>query len=198
MKTCSATDCNKKHYAKGFCRNHYNKLWLKGYTENEREHFGTCRYCTALAKVGDLCAYHKTLVDKHGPLKTFKGSVVRGNKNPNWNGGTSEYKNHYEFKKNRLVVIKNNNGKCVRCGEAAQIVHHIDGSKNNHVIDNLEPLCKKCHFAHHKGHKKTTSKYIRLYGYTLVKLAKIFHTHPSRIIFLHEKDLLSERLLLLK
>jgi 5-methylcytosine-specific restriction protein A len=34
-----------------------------------------------------------------------------------------------------------------RYGEAvaATEVHHIDGNRNNNIVENLEPLCKQCH-----------------------------------------------------
>ena len=43
---------------------------------------------------------------------------------------------------------------CRRCKEqgrttAAQQVHHRDHNTLNTALDNLEPLCKACHAAHH-------------------------------------------------
>lgn len=34
---------------------------------------------------------------------------------------------------------------CQRCGLRAVLVHHKDGDRSNSSIDNLEPLCKRCH-----------------------------------------------------
>jgi len=68
-----------------------------------------------------------------------------GKENGNWNKGTSEYPNHSQFKINRLIILNKYNNKCSICGNKAEIVHHIDNSKNNHNIDNLLPFCRKCH-----------------------------------------------------
>ena len=58
----------------------------------------------------------------------------KGDKNPRWNGGNSEYPNHVELKRMRVIVLKNSKGKCDICGKPAKIVHHIDGDKSNHNI----------------------------------------------------------------
>ena len=70
---------------------------------------------------------------------------MQGENNPRWNGGNSEYPNHAEFKRARIVVLKNYKGKCEICGEPAKLVHHIDGDKSNHDINNLMAVCLKCH-----------------------------------------------------
>jgi len=70
---------------------------------------------------------------------------MQGENNPRWNGGNSEYPNHAEFKRARIVVLKNSKGKCEICGEPAKLVHHIDGDKSNHDINNLMAVCLKCH-----------------------------------------------------
>ncbi len=44
---------------------------------------------------------------------------------------------------------------CERCGynenEAAIIIHHKDGDRNNNLIENLEVLCCNCHAINHWG-----------------------------------------------
>ena len=60
------------------------------------------------------------------------------------------YENHYKFKKNRLKALEKYNYKCQRCGRKAQVVHHADMSTDNHNLDNLVPLCAKCHVKLHK------------------------------------------------
>lgn len=54
------------------------------------------------------------------------------------------YSNHHILKKNRLVILLEN-PKCEWCGEPAQLVHHRDRSRSNHVLSNLMPVCCKCH-----------------------------------------------------
>ena len=72
-----------------------------------------------------------------------------GPNNPRWNGGTSEYPDHYLFKKNRVIVLRKSGGLCSACGARADCVHHIDGDKKNHNIKNLSALCDQCHWKEH-------------------------------------------------
>ncbi len=74
-------------------------------------------------------------------------SGSKGDKNPRWNGGVSEYPDHYLLKKRRIKILEANGYKCDICGGQANVVHHKDGSKNNHAFENLQPLCYKCHRA---------------------------------------------------
>ncbi len=94
-----------------------------------------------------------------------------GEKNPNWKGGIAEYENHCEMKKVRLLKLKEAGGKCEVCSEVAAKVHHIDGSKTNHNMENLAVLCNKCHGIMHTGRPFKTSKYIREYGMTIQEIA---------------------------
>jgi 5-methylcytosine-specific restriction endonuclease McrA len=70
---------------------------------------------------------------------------AKGVSNGRWNGGTSEYPDHYWLKKQRKRVLENSDGRCEICGEVANVVHHKDGSKNNHYLRNLIALCYTCH-----------------------------------------------------
>ena len=95
-------------------------------------------------------------------------------KNSNQKKGVSEYPNHYDFKKIRLFLLIKNNWKCFICGNEATEVHHIDEDKSNHNEDNLMCVCRKCHISRiHAGRKNKTSKYIRLFGYSIIELSSI-------------------------
>jgi len=131
-----------------------------------------------------------------------KGGMT-GELNPRWNGGISEYSNHYELKKARIEVLKRTHGKCEICGEPAKIVHHIDGFKDNHNLNNLIPLCKNCHAPLHANDEtgkyidSRHSKYIKLYGYTLRELAQIFNEKNEYYIWYYiknNKDLFESKL----
>jgi hypothetical protein len=76
---------------------------------------------------------------------------LRGANNPRWNGGASEYPDHYLFKANRILVLRDVNGKCQKCGGAAQQVHHINHDKSDHRVENLMALCTQCHALFHLG-----------------------------------------------
>lgn len=109
---------------------------------------------------------------------------MQGPGNPRWNGGTSEYQDHYLFKRVRIEKLKAVQGKCEICGERARMVHHIDESTSNHDPSNLLAICHPCHRALHvteNGGCKT-SKYIRIYGMTLENIAALTQLNPSTII----------------
>ena len=67
----------------------------------------------------------------------------------------SHFINHYELKKTRLIKLEKANYKCEHCGNDCNEVHHLDGGKDNHRIDNLIAACHKCHMSlyHSSGSK---------------------------------------------
>ena len=102
-----------------------------------------------------------------------------------------EYPNHYQMKKARLEKLKQTKCKCEICGSKANVVHHIDETKYNHQLDNLISVCNSCHqVLHHKGSTKRqrkTSKYIRLYGFTLSELSDSIGINPATLCRMHKK-----------
>lgn len=120
--------------------------------------------------------------------KTILGySHMMGKNNPRWNGGNSEYPNHADFKRARIEVLKRAKGKCEICGEPAMIVHHIDGKKDNHELNNLIAVCRQCHEALHiegeKSIKGRPTKYGKEFGMTLAEMAKKFNVSPTAVWF---------------
>ncbi|MBA7538345.1 hypothetical protein ES705_30620 [subsurface metagenome] len=100
----------------------------------------------------------------------------KGEKNPRWDNGSSEYPDHAELKRARIKVLKRSKNKCEICGKQAVIVHHIDGDKSNHNIDNLIAVCLECHEPLHcddtgKSFKGRPTKYGIIYGMTLKEIA---------------------------
>jgi 5-methylcytosine-specific restriction endonuclease McrA len=59
------------------------------------------------------------------------------------------YPNHSLMKKNRLIKLKQTKCKCEVCGGKASVIHHLDGSMDNHKLENLSTLCPKCHVIIH-------------------------------------------------
>lgn len=112
--------------------------------------------------------------------KAYKNTCRgKGKDNIRWNNGASEYLNHAELKKMRIKVLIRDKNKCIICGKPAEIIHHIDGSKNNHSMDNLIAVCRKCHEIIHcddegKSLKGRPTKYGMMYGMTLKEMAKRF------------------------
>ena len=118
----------------------------------------------------------------------------KGEKNPRYNGGVSEYPDHSGMKHNRIIKLKEADGKCEVCGEEAFCIHHIDGSVDNHALENLAVLCKKCHFIMHAGRNEEnfsvrpkTSKYIREYGMTLREIANKYGGTGAAYRYMHQR-----------
>ena len=108
---------------------------------------------------------------------------------------TLSYPNCSEMKRNRLVVLKASKGRCAVCGGVAAIVHHNDFAINNHAIENLTPLCIKCHkvvHANEGGYK--TSKYKRRYGFSQRELAEKLGVSVGKIYELHTTNQLVQRM----
>jgi hypothetical protein len=97
---------------------------------------------------------------------------MQGENNPRWNGGTSEYPDHSLLKKARIEKLKQTKCKCEICDREAFVIHHIDGTKDNHDFQNLIVLCNRCHHVLHTSEEagKNTSKYLREYGFTLKEI----------------------------
>lgn len=105
---------------------------------------------------------------------------MKGPSNPNWNGGSSEYPNHAEFKRVRLQVLIEEHFTCHYCGKATNQVHHKDLSKDNHKRENLTACCQSCNL------KRGTSKYKRLYGKTAKELGNQLNCSQAKIYYLHK------------
>ncbi len=72
------------------------------------------------------------------------GRKSRGKFHPNWNGGSSSYKN--------LLSRTSKTQNCILCGienKKVLLAHHLDKNRNNNNISNLCWLCCNCHFLVH-------------------------------------------------
>ena len=195
---CSVGGCDKPYYARGLCQNHHSIFLRTGDTisqrERNRENRCCVKWCNKKAIVdGGMCSHHIKKIKKYGVLlKNYRAISHTGANNYNWKGGCASYKNHSEFKRQRLKVLKASKGLCVKCGEKATSVHHIDKSKHNHKIENLLPLCSKCHWVFHTGVSKGTTKYKRLYGYTMYDIQKKINKSLTTICKLHKVGALKD------
>lgn len=176
-KYCEIKNCGKKHYAKGYCYNHYRKIiyypehrekLIKYQTDWDREHYihkkhkclvNECQNNTSK----NYCVKHQYRIKHHLPLDLSIKYSAKGNRNVNWKGGVAQYPNHYLMKKNRLIILLNN-PKCEKCGKPATQIHHRDFSKVNHKLSNLMAVCTQCNC-------KLSSKFYQRYGMTLNEIA---------------------------
>ena len=108
-----------------------------------------------------------------------------GEKNPRWTGGTSQYHNHAEMKRQRLLKLKETKGICEACGRQGKQIHHIDGDKSNHALKNLAVLCFSCHGIIDRGlgnnRKQHDSKYRRVYGMRLMDISRLLEMPTNEI-----------------
>ena len=180
---CIIFHCQKPIYAALLCRTHYEQA-RKFHTTlpyfSVRCQVPTCNTIFAIGSLNrkqfQLCNMHQTK-KKHRfqqMLPTTTASLAQrmsnaGVRNGRWNGGTSEYPDHYYFKQQRLLVLNAAHHLC-RCGSRALVVHHLNHNTADHRLENLEALCRKCHRHQHR----TTvyrSKFRIKFGKTLQELA---------------------------
>jgi 5-methylcytosine-specific restriction endonuclease McrA len=188
---CQIEGCKHPHYSRHYCRTHYATFFKRGGYKMKPCAIPGCSY--RAKRPHTLCVKHRKRLAKNLPMDlSIKSPGNIGERNHRWNGGTSDYPHHYEMKKNRVIKMKNTKGKCEVCGKQGQHIHHIDGSKDNHVLENLILLCVKCHGIVHNGRKNKTSKFFRLYGMTLKELAEKYGGTTAKYYDWHKKGILKD------
>lgn len=126
--------------------------------------------CEKESRTKGYCKFHYVRWRRNVPFDRPFG--LKGENNPNWKGGKSGYKDHWTMKKNRLIKIKQCQGKCEICNKKGLQVHHRDENKQNHSLNNLIFLCIKCHKRLHRGRRNSTTIWIRRYGFNAKELCK--------------------------
>lgn len=201
---CTVIGCDRKYYAKGYCRMHHARFLYDekhGIVPNlsanklikpRKDKKCTVENCSNLANTRGMCGKHYYR-SRHGYdlNEDLKSGAKAGELNPNWRGGVSEYKNHGVLKKIRLKKLKSKNYQCEVCGAPADEVHHLDRTKSNHSLRNLLAICTSCHMKLFHRHKKSTSKYKRIYGMTLVEIAQKLNLSMGTINKRHSLGTLS-------
>ena len=116
----------------------------------------------------------------------------------NSKGGLSEYPDHALMKRNKITKLKESGGKCEACNEEAYCIHHLDESKDNHEMNNLAILCKKCHGILHADatyqNSDKTNKYVREYGMSLTDMADKYGGTGRTYANLHRRGVLHQEL----
>lgn len=127
-----------------------NPNWKGGLVETE------CAICGKKFKVNpsDVDG-RKTCSYKCCAVYRSRMGFTRGEKNPNWNGGTSFEPYTSEFNENLKRQVRERDGNRCVCGltnlEHMALfgyplhVHHTDGDKKNSSLSNLLTLGQYCH-----------------------------------------------------
>lgn len=181
-KKCEFENCLIGQFAKGYCKRHYMKLLRTGTPSGITRKCCTVN-CNLLTRKPPFCCRCweriKSGLD-HNPLIKHSNA---GERNGNWNGGASEYKNHYLMKKNRLIKLNESNYICQIClKNKATEVHHKDFSTDNHSLENLIAICRPCHGLH-----RSNSLYIK-YKNTAKEIASELNISVSKVYKLHRMN----------
>lgn len=76
----------------------------------------------------------------------WKNGKLAGKRHYMWRGGTSIYR--------RLKLENSDRIECAHCkidDQRVIVVHHKDHNRKNNQLDNLELLCRNCHYLVHDG-----------------------------------------------
>lgn len=190
-KKCLVKNCSKIYYAEGYCKKHYEQFRSTGspYRKNFINKNKICKApeCLSLAKIKGLCTNHYGRYKHH---QSYEKLSPKGIHNINWKDGISEYPNHYQMKKNRLIILINN-PKCEKCRKSATQIHHRSGDKSDHRLSNLMASCQSCNL---KMRPKFNSKYRRLYGMNLNEMARKYGRSSGYYYIKHKENKLKDLL----
>jgi hypothetical protein len=183
---CSIEGCNKlqRYLTRKLCHTHYeHQRRTPTYRNKQICKAPDCIETTSTKN--PYCLIHRERAKRGEPLD--RRISTKGERNGNWKGGVADYTNHYDMKKARLLKLEQVGAKCEECGKRKPkeklMVHHLDGSKDNHDLDNFKLVCHKCHISvyHAKRFNGLTVKEIAVkVGCSLgIVYACINNKHPS-------------------
>lgn len=203
-RICSIFNCHQKYYASHLCRNHYAQVQRGDRAVPPMTIRCFVPSCQRIYRLHNrrrnyrLCAVHANLQNRRrrtGHRISFAAldrklptPFQEGERNVNWNGGVGQYPGHHVFRRNRLVMMAACHWRCESCGELAEQAHHRNSDKMDHRVENLQPLCRRCHVAMHRGRRNATSKYLRRFGKTLAQIGAMYGVSPVVVFSWLKRD----------
>lgn len=148
------TICDRRHYAKGYCRKHWENVRAGRQLERKVCKVEGCTHHVNKYVELQLCRQHY--------LK-YLHSLNPRRKNDGGKWGYKDYKSYILLKKDY----------CEQCGATDILLHlhHIDNNTRNSAINNFQTLCYKCH---HKTYKSCTPR-ILISGKSLKEWARLYN-----------------------
>lgn len=156
MLSCLYKGCNRPHEAKGFCTMHYSRLRKHNNIEHTYKKKGKCSICNNIHYAKKFCKMHYERFKKYGD-PNFKKMNDFGN------GWIYDGYRHYEingikYREHRSII----EAKIGRNLTYNEVVHHINGIKDDNRPENLMIMDRSKHSSMHmiEYHKlKKINKY---------------------------------------
>ena len=105
-----------------------------------------------LAIKGENNIWYKNIPHKTIEAAKIKNMTLIKGKSHRWKGGKET---HYHSIARAIYYENHTNIICLNCGSSKDInIHHIDKNWKNNDLNNLQPLCRKCHISKHRQEEK--------------------------------------------
>ena len=153
-KICSIAECNRPHYARGWCNAHYQKWKRTGDPLYKYKPItaGSCTIdgCNKKIHAKGLCFKHYERQRKYNRLTRIRRKPETGCFFINEDGYEVFIINRKKYFSHRIVMEEHLGRKL----NGSEVVHHINGNKLDNRIENLELFKNKS--AHRINYPRST------------------------------------------